>query len=414
MGQILPHRRGALAPSGIDAPRILFYSHDSFGLGHLRRNLTLAQALSDALPGAALLIATGSPCATSFEVPERVEIVKLPSVTKAADGSYVPRSLPGTLESVLHLRMRILTETYLTFRPHLVIVDHQVIGLHEELLPVLEQARRHGTRTILGVRDVIDSPERVALEWGTERARWALRHAYDRICVYGTPAVFDTRREYPIPPELGASLEFVGYVVRACGPAPPRALPRVRRRVLVTVGGGEDGAERIQTYLDALALEKPGWDSTILTGPLLDPRAARQLRRRAAEIGQAEVHRFHADVPRLLADSDAVVAMAGYNTCAEILQSGKPALFLPRSAPRLEQQIRATRLQALGLGTALDGLRAVELRDALERSLGSPRAAGSARRVPLDGARNLASVAGELLQLDLEAPRAGLQGSMVS
>jgi predicted glycosyltransferase len=40
-------------------PRILMYSHDSYGLGHLRRTLSLAQAFVEHNPGLGVLILTG-------------------------------------------------------------------------------------------------------------------------------------------------------------------------------------------------------------------------------------------------------------------------------------------------------------------------------------------------------------------
>jgi predicted glycosyltransferase len=388
---------------GAEPVRILLYSHDSYGLGHLRRNLTLASALVEGIPGASVLIATGSPCATFFPCPDRVEVVKLPSVTKDEDGAYMPRSMPGSLSALLLLRRRLLLETFLTFDPRLFLVDHQVVGLHGEILPLLQEARRRGTRTILGVRDVIDAPEVVAREWGQPECRWALAQAYDRICVYGTPEVFDPRREYPIPPELGARLEFTGYVVHASEAPARRAVPSLRRSVLVTMGGGEDGPERIDAYIDALAESRTDCHSVIVGGPLMDNREARRIKRRARLAGGVEFHRSHADVPRLVADADAVVSMAGYNTCAELLASGKSAVLLPRTRPRLEQRIRAERLARLGLCQSLVRPTAVEFAAAIERALSTRP--DRTHRPCLDGAARLASIAADLCGIRTSSAR---------
>ena len=45
--------------------------------------------------------------------------------------------------------------------------------------------------------------------------------------------------------------------------------------------------------------------------------------------------------------------MGGYNTFCEILSFDKPALIVPRTRPRLEQYIRASRAQELGLVSML-------------------------------------------------------------
>ncbi|MEL0079663.1 MAG: hypothetical protein VW774_09470, partial [Rhodospirillales bacterium] len=50
-----------------------------------------------------------------------------------------------------------------------------------------------------------------------------------------------------------------------------------------------------------------------------------------------------------------VVAMGGYNTFCEILSFDKRAIIMPRTRPRMEQHIRASRASAIGLVGMLDG-----------------------------------------------------------
>jgi predicted glycosyltransferase len=311
------------------------------------------------------------------------------------NGEYVPRSLAGTLADTLELRRKLILEAYRSFRPTLVLVDHKLIGLQGEAFEMLRLARSEGVHTVLGVRDVIDSPGAVAVEWGGEKCRWALSEGYERVCVYGSPEVLDTRLEYPIPPELGERVEFTGYVVRPT-PLPRPAVSTRRPQVLVTMGGGEDGGRYLETYLAGLERARPGWDSVLVGGPLLDERDARRLRRRAENLGNVELRRFHADLPWLLAECSAVVAMAGYNTCAEILQSGRPSVLLPRSRPRMEQVIRAERFQKRGLTRSLIDPQPEELIAAVERALldGPP----ARERVPsLDGIARMCAVVRELV-----------------
>ncbi|MCY2958864.1 MAG: glycosyltransferase [Planctomycetota bacterium] len=380
--------------------RIQLHSHDSFGLGHLRRTMTLADELRRTFAGSSVLITTGSPCATHFSHAPGIDVVKLPSVTKDDRGTYVPRSLGGEIDHLVELRRRLLLEIQQSFAPDLLIVDHQVLGLAGELDLVLRVAREHGTRTILGVRDIIDAPDVVAREWGHPRVRHALAHEYDRICVYGAPEVFDPREQYPMPPELRERLEFVGYVGRFHVPGHVPRTQRERDRVLVTVGGGEDGVERIETYLDAIELAPAHWDSTLVLGPLFDEERARSIKRRAREIPQVEVQRFHADMPHLLAQSDAVVGMAGYNSVVEFLQSGVPTVLCPRSFPRREQLLRAERMAALGLAECVPSPAPDALRAAVERALARGRQ--DSWLPPMEGAAGVCRVARELCA----APRA--------
>lgn len=401
MNSIQLGQQGQHGQHGV-VPRFQLHSHDSFGLGHLRRTMTLAEALHARHPRAQILITTGSPCATHFAHSAGIDLVKVPSVTKNSAGQYVARTPGVELESVLRLRRQILGEVQRNYAPHVLIVDHQVLGLCDELSDVLRLAHAHGTRTILGMRDIIDAPESVAREWGRPRARRALAEEYDRVCVYGAPEIFDPRVEYPIPTEIRQRVEFVGYIARPASHVPHRRLSADRRRaggrprVLVTVGGGDDGAERIETYFEALELGRAPWDSTVVLGPLCAPELARSFEQRARALPDVELQRFNADLPRALEGTDAVVGMAGYNSVVEILQSRVPAVLCPRSFPRREQLMRAQRLDALGLVECIATPTAETLRAAVERAL--ERGAIEAPLPPMNGAEKLCDVAGELLQ----------------
>ena len=377
--------------------RILFYSHDSWGLGHLRRSLTIASRLIRTLPGSSAVVATGSSCATHFDVPPGVDLVKLPSIGKDARGRYTPRSLHAPLQRVVQLRRTLLDGIWRSYKPSLLIVDHQVTGLFDEMLGCLRSARRNGTRTVLGVRDVIDAPDRVAHEWGRESVRWALREGYDRVCVYGDPEVFDSRSAYPFPPELGERLEFVGYVVRPEASTGPPAMPELEPEVIVTTGGGEDGERRIEAYLDAVALAPAAWQSTIVLGPMLSVDAERRLRLRARGLQGVEWHRFVPDLPQRMARADAVVAMAGYNTVAELLAARRRSVLMPRTYPRREQSLRAHALERLGYADLDDGSDPRALRARVERTL-ALRSRDDLARVRLDGVDRMVEVARDLLE----------------
>ena len=50
----------------------------------------------------------------------------------------------------------------------------------------------------------------------------------------------------------------------------------------------------------------------------------------------------------VIAGARAVIAMAGYNTVAELVRAGKPSLLVPRVRPSEEQLVRATALARAG------------------------------------------------------------------
>ena len=119
------------------APRILLYSHDTFGLGHLRRSRALAGAITQANPQTSALILTGSPLAGRFTFPRRVDHVRLPGVTKLADGSYASQSIGMGINEVTELRSSLIQTAVKQFDPDVLIVDKEPTGFRGELLPTL-------------------------------------------------------------------------------------------------------------------------------------------------------------------------------------------------------------------------------------------------------------------------------------
>jgi len=142
------------------APRILLYSHDTFGLGHLRRNLAIAGRLSHALPGVSLLLLSGSQAVQQFILPLGADTVKLPTVTKLGPEHYVAQGLTITPSEVLALRRGLILETVMSFKPDLLLVDHAPLGMRGELRPALEYVRANlpQSRVVLGLRDILDEP----------------------------------------------------------------------------------------------------------------------------------------------------------------------------------------------------------------------------------------------------------------
>ena len=381
--------------------RVLLYSHDSVGLGHLRRNLAIAGEIVATFPNANIMIVTGSPCATQFELPANTDLIKIPSISKNEKGQYISRNFSGPLERTLKLRSQMILEAFRLFEPDLVIMDHQLTGLKGEALDMLREAKTKGVLTIYGSRDVKDSAEIVKRDWNTLDSRWALNECYDRICVYGMPEVFDPRVVYAPCLDEARHIDFTGYIVPSLKSAVKKQIPGQRKKVLVTFGGGSDGAQRAKRYLQSLAVGPVYWDSHLITGPLMIDDVKKYIRKQAKKlqpIGSVKVQRFHHNIPALLQQVDAIVSMAGYNSCAEILQSGVPAVMLPRSFPRKEQLIRATRMAELGWVTVLPEadpdpqqlLRAVDL------ALQSPRQDRS--EVNLNGLAGLSQTILELLQ----------------
>jgi predicted glycosyltransferase len=102
----------------------------------------------------------------------------------------------------------------------------------------------------------------------------------------------------------------------------------------------------------------------------MQPELQTEFLERARRLPQVEAITFDTHLEELMDRAVGVVAMGGYNTFCEILSFNKRAIIVPRTAPRLEQFIRASRAQELGLVRMLadDGKRDVRMMaDALRR-----------------------------------------------
>ncbi len=337
------------------APRVLFYSHDTFGLGHLRRSRAIAAALTASDDQMSALIITGSPVAGRFSFPERVDYVRLPGVTKRSDGSYISEKLDFDIEETTVIRAGLIKSLVELFAPDIIVVDKEPTGFRGELRPALEWLHDTGNPAtlILGLRDVLDGPDLLAEEWGRKGAVEAMEKFYDEIWVYGLKSVYDPTGALDLSNGLRQRMIWTGYLRRE--PVTRAEMPR-EPYILVTPGGGGDGEAMVDQVLRAYEQDPTLSPAALLVyGPFLTGDARAGFERRVAKLGKRVMDvAFDSRMESLMQGAQGVVAMGGYNTFCEILSCDIPAVIVPRTVPRLEQFIRASRAQELGLVRMFD------------------------------------------------------------
>lgn len=340
--------------------RIAFYSHDTQGLGHIRRNIALAGAMVAAEPRTDVLIFTGAPQATSLPLPPNTEVITVPTVAKDSEGEYAAATFAMDLDSLLTLRSNLIATALTAFAPDVVIVDKVARGLDGELeqgLAALKNLRGHTTgqrpRIVLGLRDILDDPMTAIREWRSTRTSKAIKDHYDEVWVYGDQSVVDIVRDYDLPRKVAAKIRYTGYLAegRSEGLIAPRDEPKrgpvPRPYVLCMVGGGQDGYDTALAF--ARASYPAGHTGVIVTGPYMQPSLRRRLTAMAEERGDLVIREFVTNTIELIGQAQAVVSMGGYNTVCEVLTEDVPGLIVPRVRPRQEQLVRAERLSDLGL-----------------------------------------------------------------
>mgnify|MGYP000619478023 CR=1 FL=1 len=397
--------------------RLALYSHDAKGLGHLRRNLALAHHLARALPGltgrdVTGLVITGLAPGQEHRLPEGFDWLVLPGVKKA-EGTYLPQRLRITREDLGLVRSALLSGVLTTFTPDLLIIDRHPYGVHQELRKPLARLRQASpdARVVLGLREVLDTPETVQREWEELGEADTLRRLIDEVWVYGDASVHDLSATGEAPAALEERMRYTGYLAHGRdaaetthGSEASGALAGnaevAEAFILTTAGGGSDGINLLRAA--ATARVPDGYRHVVVTGPQLDAARFHQVAQAAGP--RTIVRRTWPGMSHHIQRAAAVISMAGYNTVSEILASDTPALLVPRETPRLEQFIRATALKDVG---ATDLLRVADLSAAAledwltellrDQDAGARSQLAGRRRLRLDGLETVPLLAAQLV-----------------
>lgn len=361
--------------------KILVYSHDTFGLGNIRRMLEISRHLAETDPDVSVLIVSGSPMLHAFRIPSRVDYLKLPCLARSVQGDYHVKYLDLGYDQTIRLRANLIVSAVLDFAPDLILVDKKPCGVGNELAAALDLLQRRGNRpkTVLLLRDILDAPHETAQIWRKNGYHEAIEAFYDQVLVVGSQEVFDLTSEYDFPASSSRKVRYCGYLRR-----PPGQATRAQMRqqlgigeaplVFISAGGGEDGHHLLSSYVQGLRAlaHPPAFKTLLICGPEMSETQRRQIVGAAAPLSHVEVREFSDDMMGCMDAADLVVAMGGYNTTCEILTLRKRAILVPRIRPVQEQWIRAERLDRLGLVRAIhpDALTPTGLLRAVQDELG--------------------------------------------
>ena len=374
--------------------RALFYSHDGQGLGHVRRNLAIADAVTRLDPGASVLVVSSTDHIDSLVVPPRVDILKLPGMRKVTNTSYVARRLPLSARETSAMRSALIASATASFAPQVLLSDKHPHGAHGELRAALAVLRAAGGRAVLGLRDILDEPATVRAEWQAAGVLTAVADDYDRVLVYGNRGVLDPAEVYGMTAPVRRMVRYCGYVANTPPPhdGTPLCAAGGRPVVLATAGGGEDGYALLQAFVDAS--RGAPWHPVVVSGSDARADEAASLQRQVTQLGGTH-HRFVRNLPVHFPHLAALVCMGGYNTTTEALRAAVPTVLVPRVEPRQEQLIRARAFARLGLVQSVEpgDLDASRLAAAVHVALGDSRSrirSSVQRALDVDGAERAA------------------------
>ena len=245
-----PVESGAPASAAYRGAHVLIYSHDTFGLGHLRRCREIANALVEAYRGISVLIISGAAVAGAFDYRVRVDFVKIPSVIKLRNGEYTSLSEHIPLEDTLRMRRSIIRHTAEIFRPDIFITDKEPVGLRGEIEETLAMLKARGTHLVLGLREVMDAPHLLELEWEDRDSMTKIERYYDSIWVYGPEGFHDPMEGLDVPSAVRGRMRYTGFLERTARERRKRHIGIADQDyILVTTGGGGDGSDLIRQVL---------------------------------------------------------------------------------------------------------------------------------------------------------------------
>ena len=400
MGERGKCRNGVMKLEGDSgAPRrlsIVLHAQHLSGVGHYVRTYEIARALSDFHE---VNLIEGGRAVPRGGGGASIERIALPPVARDATG-LVELGGGAGIDEVLRERARLLCDHLTLILPDVLLVEHFPFSKWElaaEILAGIETLRRANprARVLCSLRDIAPQTrhERVPADEYRSRVLAQLGEHFDAVLVHGDPRLAGPEDHFPELARSSIPIHYTGIVSEKLvtavgGEAAPGGIASHRPFVLVSVGGGAGDARFVDLCIEAwrqlrrnramgghrlLLFAGLGWDAERVT----------VLERRAAGEG-VQLRSFAPDFLQWLAAADLAVTHAGYNTCANILETGVRAVLVPD--PQMsDQALRAAKLAETGIVETLlpDALSAESLAAAMRRALDRPK---SRHGLNLDGA----------------------------
>jgi predicted glycosyltransferase len=368
--------------------RALIYVQHLLGIGHFARTSRIASNLSKA--GVRTVIVQGG-SKTGISPPESAELIQLTPAKVSADDMSTLLHPDGRLftDADRLARRDHLLASLREIEPQILITEAFPFGRRQmrfELLPLLDEAKARKVPVIAcSIRDILQESRKPGR---AEETVALLERYFDLVLVHGDRKVTPLAMTFPLAHLIEDITRYSGLV----GPDRPRSISRAHA-VVVSAGGGSVGARLLDAAIGAAPLSpfrNEPW--LVLSGPNLpDTDFARLTAKAEAASGTITLLRSVPDLSSHLAGAKVSVSQAGYNTVADILAAGCPAVLTPFAAGGETEQItRADALAASG--------RAVVLREeslnpaAMAEAIGRAIALSPARAEHLDGGERTAAL----------------------
>ncbi len=344
--------------------RVLFYTHNSIGLGHAVRTLAIITGMRRANPDVDFLVISGTSVPQIFSR-EGIEIIKLPSTKlemKSTGNSLKPRYLNSvSLEQIFDFRQSIITDAFQFFEPQVLMIEHNMTGQMNELVPLqLKKYMRRGGRLDFAMcyvcRGILSRGPLLRIPYqnprhGSESVN--IGQLYDFIYVLEDRKIVDVNREFlGNDPDLDPKIKYLGKITsKVRSEIAPRAdvlagldLPD-KPIILMTLGRHGEILQIAQGVLNTMDKEElwTRYQIILVLDPYLEKERVAELRQTVKNRG-GKVMPFTPDLLDLISASELVICRAGYNTVNEVLLTDTKALIIAEDHIGGEQEFRVKSL----------------------------------------------------------------------
>ena len=337
----------------MNQPRLLIYVQNLLGIGHLRRAAGVSRAAVD--KGFDVTFVSGGMPINGLDV-GGATFHQIPPV-RALDGDFkilVDENNNQIDDKWRDHRRQALLKLFDKIQPKILLTELFPFGRRQfrfELIPLLKKAKvaKWKPRVVCSMRDILVTKPRH--DRNLEIAE-TLETFYDKILVHGDQKIISLADTFPLETKISNLVEYTGYVLT------PEHLGDTGEggtgEILVSAGGGAVGYEtlpKIFDLRDKISVNNVPW--RFVTGPHMPLEVYKALKDKETKC--TIVERSRPDLPAVISRAILSISQAGYNTIAEILNSGTPAVVVPyEGGVETEQRLRADLLAKRSLLQIVD------------------------------------------------------------
>ena len=334
-------------------PRLMIYVQNLLGIGHLRRAAGISRAAVDR--GFDVRFVSGGFPIKDLNIGE-ARFYQVPPV-RSLDGDF-KTLVDENNNEITNLwrdkRRKLLLDLFEKIQPQILLTELFPFGRRQfrfELIPLLTKAKdtKSCSQVVCSMRDILVTKPRHDRNLEIVET---LENFYQKILVHGDRKVISLAETFPLEQRISHLIEYTGYVLT------PGHIGDTGRdgagEIIVSAGGGAVGyatLPKIFKLRNEVSVSDFPW--RFVTGPHMPLEVFKELKRK--ETKDTFVERNRPDLPAVISRAKLSISQAGYNTIAEIMDAGTPAVVVPyEGGIETEQRLRSDLLAKRSLLQVVD------------------------------------------------------------